>query len=405
MQEPYVVLDIETTGLYYEIWDEPIEVCAIKYIDGKEEIFHEYIKPYKTVPYKIEQLTKITNSFLKNKENKYKVLPNLRAFIGDIPVIAHNAVFDVPFLNFWFSNLNLPLVTKRLCTMKTFKKHTGQKKANLTAATNYFSICIYQAHSAIEDTRATAKLFRVMNQMYNLELTEMTNLEAYVEFMTRVCKSAAHKTIKEVLCDGTIPERPDGNREYTKEEIIRCFENFNTPMNVYSKTTNDYETIIKIFYSWLNNINVSKFYKYISNQTIYKFAKSLVLRVNSFEELINLHKELYVSEDINLFYYAITYKLEKEQDNMVYTSDDFDYYFSRGTSIDDMVTKTKQNQEFIIDFFVDWAIKNKEIKKDVIRTYLVGMTGLKSALNNGAKSSSEKITLNLYNKNFFNIVL
>ena len=35
--EKYVVLDIETTGLFIETWDEPIEVCAIKYTDGKEE--------------------------------------------------------------------------------------------------------------------------------------------------------------------------------------------------------------------------------------------------------------------------------------------------------------------------------------------------------------------------------
>jgi len=196
--EAYVIFDLESTGLFFEAWDEPIEVCAIKYSNGKEEIFHEYIHPYKKVPVKIEQLTKITNLFLEGKETKYKVLPKLRAFIGDLPVIAHNASFDVPFLNYWFNMLALPLITKRLCTMRNFKKLTGQKKGNLTAATDYFSICILQAHSAIEDTRATYKLFKALDKLYDLEFVEVSELDAYIEIMSRVCKSISHKSIKGV---------------------------------------------------------------------------------------------------------------------------------------------------------------------------------------------------------------
>ena len=403
--ESYVVLDIETTGLYYEAWDEPIEVCAIKYIGDKEEIFHEYLKPYKKVPAKIEQLTKITNSFLENKENKYKVLPKLRAFIGDLPVIAHNVTFDVPFLNYWFNFLGLPLITKRFCTLKAFKQHTGQKRANLTAATDYFSICIYQAHSAIEDTRATYKLFKVMNKMYDLQFTEMTELEAYLEFMKRVCKSNSHKSIREVLCDSKLSAKPEGNKTYTDEEIIECFNNFNTPMNVYTKTTHEYIDIVKMFVNWLNNINVSKFYKYISNQSVYKYAKSLVHKVNSFDELIELHKALYGVDDINLFYYAIVYRLEKEEDKMTYTLEDFDYYFSRGTSIEELAKKIKRDEKYVIDFFVEWAFKKRQEKADVIKTYIVGIKELRNVLANGAKSSAEKVTLSLYNKKFFNIVL
>lgn len=183
----YIVLDIESTGLYYEAWDEPIEICAIKYInDEKTDVFHEYLKPFKSVPKKIEQLTGITNEFLENKETKYKILPRFRKFVGDFVVVAHNADFDIPFLNYWCLQLKLPLMNTRICTMKTFKSNTGSKKGNLAFAIDYFSIINNQAHSAIDDTEATSELFRFMKKInYNMISVENSPRDSYVEIMKK----------------------------------------------------------------------------------------------------------------------------------------------------------------------------------------------------------------------------
>ena len=404
--EKYVVLDIETTGLFFEAWDEPIEVCAIKYIDGQEEIFHEYIRPYRTVPKKVEELTKITNKFLETKKNKYKVLPELRSFIGDCLVIGHNAsAFDVPFLNFWFNTLNLPLITKRFCTMKSFKKYTGRKNGKLCDALDYYSIVNNQAHSALEDTRATYKLFKVMSEQNDIsqEIEEYSDYEAYVEIMKRVCKSRSHAKIKDVLCDAKLPEKQAILKDVTKEELYWYFSKFQTPLDVYSKTSLEYNVSIEYFRNWLNNINASKFYKYFSDTTIYNFTKSIINRCNTFDDVVELHKKMYQTEDINLFYYTIVYRLEKESAKMVYTINDFDYYFSRGVTISEIATKAKLTENEIIEFFTIWAEKNKVDKKDCILNYIVGKKGLANALQNGPSDIKEKVTLALYEKKFFNI--
>lgn len=402
--EKYVVLDIETTGLFFEAWDEPIEVCAIKYTDGREEIFHKYIRPYRSVPKKVEELTKITNVFLEKKENKYKVLPELREFISDYPVIGHNAsAFDVPFLNFWFINLNLPLITKRFCTMKSFKKFTGRKNGKLCDALDYYSIVNNQAHSAIEDTKATYKLFKVMAEQNPIEFEEYSDREAYVEVMKRVCKSRTHTKIRDVLCDASLPSKNSELKNVSKEELFWAFSKFQTPMSLYAKTSLEYPVILKYFRDWLNNVNLSKFYKYISDASVYNFAKSIIKRCSSFDEVIDLHKTIYQTDDVNLFYYTIIYKIERESDQMNYSVNDFDYYFSRGTTINEISRNAKLTEEEVIKFFIVWAEKNKIEKKDSIKNYLSNMGGLRNAISNGPSNTKEKITLELYNRKFFNL--
>jgi hypothetical protein len=88
---------------------------------------------------------------------------------------------------------------------------------------------------------------------------------------------------------------------------------------------------------------------------------------------------------------------------MVYTINDFDYYFSRGVTISEIATKAKLTENEIIEFFTIWAEKNKVDKKDCILNYIVGKKGLANALQNGPSDIKEKVTLALYEKKFFNI--
>ena len=402
--EKYVVLDIETTGLYFEAWDEPIEVCAIKYENDKETIFHKYMKPYKKLPVKVEQLTKITNKFLEDKPSKYKVLPELREFIGDAPVICHNVSFDVPHLNFWFNFLGLPLITERFCTMKCFKKNTGRKKGSLAEALDYFSIINNQAHSAIEDTKATNKLFKVMKEQYDISFEQFTDEEAYIEIMKRVCKSRTHVKIKDVLCSvEKLDKRGEGLLNCSDEELIGYFKKFKSPDILNANVTASYEHMIMLFKDWINMINLSMYYSIISDDSIYKFAKSVVMRADTFEDVKRIHKTIYQTDDINTLYYVLVYRIEKEAHLMKYSVEDFDYYFSRGTSIKELSRKTNLSETDIIGYFVQWAEFYKKEKKDEIRHYLVNRHSLINAIKNGPSNTEEKITLELYNKNFFNV--
>lgn len=402
----YVVLDIETTGLFYELWDEPIEVCAIRYDNGNKEIYHEYIRPYKKVPKKVEELTKITNVFLEKKRNKYSILPELREFIGDDVVVGHNAAaFDVPFLNFWFHTLDLPLVTKCFCTMKGFKSLTGQKHGKLSDALDYYGIVNNQAHSAIEDTKATLRLFQELDKNFDLVAETKTEMEAYEEIMKRVCKSSPHKKVKEILCDGTLPDKRESLKHPSNEEIVDSFRRGATPINIYEQTDFEYADILPIFNEWLNSINASKYYRYFSDDAMYSFVKKMTRYCKTFDEMVATHKRVYQTDDINLFVYRIIYRLEKEKNLMTYSLSDFDYYFSRGTTISKICHNTGIKHDVVRDYFIEWAEKNKQDKRDIIKTYIVSKTELKSALQNGPRNEKEETTVILYNRNFFNVVI
>lgn len=100
----FVAIDVETTGLS-PFQNELIEVSAIKY-NGKEKIdtFTTLIKPKAKIPYYITNITGITNNMVQNSPNVEDVMPKLIKFIGNSPIIAHNAKFDYSFIQNYSNN-------------------------------------------------------------------------------------------------------------------------------------------------------------------------------------------------------------------------------------------------------------------------------------------------------------
>ena len=94
----FVAIDVETTGLS-PITNELIEVSAIKY-DGNKRIdtFSTLIKPKVRIPYYITNITGITNDMVEEAPEVEEVMPELIDFVGDLPIVAHNANFDYKFI-------------------------------------------------------------------------------------------------------------------------------------------------------------------------------------------------------------------------------------------------------------------------------------------------------------------
>lgn len=100
----FVAIDVETTGLS-PIANELIEVSAIKY-NGKEKLdtFTTLIKPKARIPYYITNITGITNDMVKNSPYVEEIMPELIQFIGENPIVAHNANFDYKFIQNYSNN-------------------------------------------------------------------------------------------------------------------------------------------------------------------------------------------------------------------------------------------------------------------------------------------------------------
>lgn len=164
MQE-YVVVDLETTGLDPYAGCEIIEI-GITEIKNNEIVrnYSRLVKPKEKIPPFITEITNITNEMVKNEESIETVLPRFRKFLGERVMIAHNAKFDLKFLNYYLRKYDLPIIENHICTLEMLKKCKSYKGKNkkLETACNYYNIVNENAHRADSDTKATAQLFLII---------------------------------------------------------------------------------------------------------------------------------------------------------------------------------------------------------------------------------------------------
>ena len=98
MDQEYVVFDTETTGFYAGV-DQMIEIGAVKIKNGEiTDRFDELINPNRKLPSKIVELTQITDDMLKDKDNEENVTKRFLKWCNNLPMVAHNAKFDISFM-------------------------------------------------------------------------------------------------------------------------------------------------------------------------------------------------------------------------------------------------------------------------------------------------------------------
>lgn len=93
-----VALDLETTGLHAE-QDAVMEIGAVKFAGGETvDTFEALVAPGIPIPYRIQRLTGITPARVRGAPPLAEVVPALRAFLGDLPLVGHSVPFDAAFL-------------------------------------------------------------------------------------------------------------------------------------------------------------------------------------------------------------------------------------------------------------------------------------------------------------------
>lgn len=162
LDEVFIVVDLETTGLNPFDGNEIIEIGVTEIKNGNiVRSYSRFIKPEQEIPPFITELTGITNNMVKNEDSIEEVLPRFRKYIGNNTIIAHNAKFDIKFLNYYLRKLGLEEIDDYICTVELLKKVSSYKAKNkkLATACEYYGIENKDAHRASSDTLATAKLF------------------------------------------------------------------------------------------------------------------------------------------------------------------------------------------------------------------------------------------------------
>jgi DNA polymerase III epsilon subunit family exonuclease len=178
-----VVVDIETTGLE-PVSNEIIEVAALKVEKGEiADVFNRLIRVEKPLPAEIINLTGITDEMLAEGGDKVEVLRALLAFVEDRPLIAHNAEFDLPFLNHHLDlALGKKLANRQICTLKLSRKIVpGLPSYRLGKLADHFAIPAPVVHRAHGDVEITFNLWlKLVGLLEQKGITTLENLLSLV---------------------------------------------------------------------------------------------------------------------------------------------------------------------------------------------------------------------------------
>jgi len=179
----FVVFDLETTGAKTPPC-RITEIGAYRVRGGRiAEEFHTLVNPETPIPVFISQLTGITDRMVKNAPKFREIAHDFLDFIGDAVLVAHNAPFDLRFLNHEIGKIYQAyrVANSHLCTVQLARKllpHIQNHRLNTVAA--YYSVALVNHHRASDDAHATAHIF--VNFLGELESRGIVDFAAAKKF-------------------------------------------------------------------------------------------------------------------------------------------------------------------------------------------------------------------------------
>lgn len=159
--DSYVVFDTETTGLKDQ-FDKIIEIGALKYIDNQlVEEFDVLINPNIEIPEIITTITGITDEMVRDAKSIQEVLPKFIEFVGDLPVICHNAPFDIGFINANLKAIGMePMKNKTIDTIEIARAYIPRAyNYKLETLKHYFKLD-FGSHRSVEDCKTTNYIYQ-----------------------------------------------------------------------------------------------------------------------------------------------------------------------------------------------------------------------------------------------------
>ena len=167
-----IVFDIETTGLYPEQGSRIIEIAAVPIIDEEialEYAYESFVNPLQKIPPEITRINHITNRMVENAQTIDVVLPEFFNYIQDNPLVAHNALFDIGFLRYYSTSLDLENIQNRVIDTYNLSRalFVHSKHHTLDALLKRLGIPFKsnKRHRALEDACLTARAFLALRRM------------------------------------------------------------------------------------------------------------------------------------------------------------------------------------------------------------------------------------------------
>ena len=189
----YVVFDTETTGFNAGGADQMIEIGAVKIKNGNIiDRFDELIDPKRHIPDKITELTFISDDMVKGCRNEEEVTKSFLEWTGSLPMVAHNAKFDISFISSAMKKYNLGEFTNTVIDTLELSRtlDQGYARHSLSALVKRYDVPWDEEshHRADYDAEGTALVFAKM-----LKKLEMQKFEKITDLDRLISKDEIHK--------------------------------------------------------------------------------------------------------------------------------------------------------------------------------------------------------------------
>jgi DNA polymerase III subunit epsilon len=176
----FVIFDVETTGLSPAYGDRVVEIAALRIRDFKPVAkFHSLVDPEREISYGAYLVNGITQEMLSGAPQGFEVFPDFLRFADDACLVGHNVRFDLNFLTYELSRLDLSLerTTHIIDTMRMarrFLPHLG--RYSLLWVSQALGIDMKQQHRALADVELTFEVFKRLFQLAQFETIELDTL-------------------------------------------------------------------------------------------------------------------------------------------------------------------------------------------------------------------------------------
>lgn len=179
----YVVFDVETTGLS-PVYDTIIELAGVKLHNGEVvDRFESFANPHRRLPAKIIDITGITDDMVKGAPEIDDVLKDFHKWTEGNVLVAHNANFDIGFLNQGYKRISYEkvdnIVIDTLALARYLLPELGSHRLNTLC--KHLGVELTQHHRAIYDAEATAEMFwKMVELLAERDITNVAHLNDHM---------------------------------------------------------------------------------------------------------------------------------------------------------------------------------------------------------------------------------
>lgn len=202
-----VAFDLEMTGLS-PLLDKIIEIAAVKILpDGKVESFHTLINPLIEIPKKTTEFHMITDEMVKEAPTLKRPLKNFIEFYGNLPLLAHNAQFDIGFLIRGIHQYNFPIGLSdvfdtckmaRLLFKNTEKNATKPTDYKLSSLASFYEFKLTH-HMAHDDAWVCLRIFiKLLEKIKEGKITHLLKDKAFLFKLNSFQKASNYELPKKL---------------------------------------------------------------------------------------------------------------------------------------------------------------------------------------------------------------